>query len=193
MKRILEKLLRKPIFSYREAVAVGVDQIAIEKLMAEDVLVRVAHGLYMNSKYDSGEREIQYMICSRLIGAPSAICLISALDYYGLTDEIPRKTWMMVDQNKRVQNSSIRLLRTRNPHWKVGIEQQKGEDWAITSLERTLVDCLIHHKIVGKGLGIQATKQALREKKTNLNSIIEVAKKMDVYERIYPTILVLSV
>jgi predicted transcriptional regulator of viral defense system len=66
--------------------------------------------------------------------------------------------------------------------WKIGIIKEDG--YQVTSIERTLVDCLIHKKLIGSSVAIEAIKEALSSKKTKLADIIKVAKKMKVYHRI---------
>jgi Recombinase len=68
-------------------------------------------------------------------GQPSAICLISALPFYHLTDVIPKKTWVLGNANKITTQKDIRLWRRRNPNWNVGIKPIDG--LAITSVDRT--------------------------------------------------------
>jgi hypothetical protein len=62
----------------------------------------------------------------RRFGDSVAVCLLSALAFHGLTDEIPKKVWLLVPENKHSAHRDIRLLRSRNPHWKMGIDAQNG-------------------------------------------------------------------
>jgi predicted transcriptional regulator of viral defense system len=92
--------------------------------------------------------------------------------------------------NKRSNHTGLRLLRSRTPHWKVGIEKVEGIP--VTNLERTLVDCLIYRRLIGFPIAIESLKMALRQKKTSLQQVAEMAKQMRVYSRIQSVLEVLS-
>ena len=96
----------------------------------------------------------------------------------------------MVPMEKRVRNSSIKLYRSRNPNWRVGIISRTG--YSITSLERTIVEALTLKALVAPRLGIDALKTALSKKQTSANKILAIADKLGVKHRILPYIEALS-
>ena len=138
---------------------------------------------------DLSDEEL-YRRAVKRVGAPSAVCLLSALSYYELTDTIPKQVWLMVPKEKRVQSPSVRLYRARDPRWGVGIESKDG--YKITSLERTIVDALTLKALVSPRLGIDALRTAISSKKTSANKILQIAKTLDVKHRVLPYIEVLS-
>ena len=168
-------------FKLKEGEKAGIPRSIIRSWLEDDIIERIAHGTYRSSsnEYDT---ETAYIEATAIVGSTSAICLLSALELYNLTDQIPKKTWLMVSADKRTANNKIRLLRSRNPMWKIGIIKEDG--YQVTSVERTLVDCLIHKKLIGSSVAMEAIKEALSSKKTKLADIIKVAKKMKVYHRI---------
>lgn len=183
-----EKLHSEP-FTYKEASEVGLTQYAVMKLLESGVIERIEHGLYQATNTDITEEE-QYIRAIKKVGEPSAVCLLSALSHYGLTDTIPKKVWLMVDDHKRVKSGYIKLYRARDPKWNVGIISPDG--YPITSLERTIVDSLTHTRLVSARAGIDALKQAIREKKSTANKILSVADILGVKHRVLPYVEALS-
>src|SRR3989338_6852812 len=188
-KSIPQKLLHGP-FLVKEALACGLSKAYLTRMVKAGALERLSWGVYQVSGVDQGTSEELYRVATLRCGVPSAICLLSALDYYHVTDQIPKKTWVLVHQRKRVSSKDLKLIRSRNPQWKIGIIKTK--DYWITSLERTLVECLLYKRWIGSQVALLALKQALSEKKVKLGTVYDMAKKMGVEHRIYSYIEVLA-
>ncbi len=189
MKELPLKLVEKP-FTYQNAIREGLTKYDLTQLMRAGVIERMARGVYMSTDYDSTEPEGQYLLATVQCGQPSAICLLSALDHYHVTDQIPKQVWVMVPQSKRIQSSQIKLIRARNPQWDVGVDT--SNPYWITTLPRTLVECLLYKRRLGSDVAISALKAAVREKKTTLSDVLKVAGDLGVQHRIVPYIETLA-
>lgn len=203
MEKALKKLISRP-FSTKEAIKSGLSKTDLTRLVKESVLDRLSHGVYevseetlsgkgladdsSSNQYTDSEKD--YIAATLKCGTPSAICLLSALEYYHVTDQITDRTWMLVPAIKRVTSSRLRLLRVRNPQWNKGI--QKNKNYWITTLERTLIDCLLYKRLIGTQVALEALKHAVSQKKVKLKDILDLAKKMKVLHRILPYLEVLA-
>ena len=188
MVEIPPKLREKP-FSLNQAIKQGVSRYGLNKLLAKGIVELVVRGVYRVIQDDYSEED-QYRIATLRVDTPSAICLVSALSHYGLTDAIPKKTWIMVPASKRTNQADFKLLRTRNPHWNVGIEKRDG--YSITTLERTIVDVLCARARIGTQIGTEALLKAIQSKETTLGKIMDMAVKLKVDHRIRPYIEALA-
>lgn len=177
----LPKILQNKPFTTQKALGHGLTKKDLIALLEKEVIERLARGIYQNADLDLAEEE-QYRLATLIVGRPSAVCLLSALSYHHLTDLIPKKTWIMVPLQKRTQHASLRLLRTKNPHWGIGILKEGG--YSITNLERTIVECLVNKKLLGTPTGVEALREALKEKKTTLSKIWDMAIRLKVGHRI---------
>ena len=108
-----------------------------------------------------------------------------------MTDEIAKQVWVLVPASKRVVSSDLKLIRSRDPQWDIGIRRTK--DYWITTLERTLVECLLYKRLIGHQVALAALKQALSQRKVKLGHVYDVANKMGVAHRIRPIIEVLGI
>lgn len=213
MHQIPENLLFRP-FSTVEALENGISRSKLTRLVQSGALERLSWGIYQvsddilseeglddDNSYGMGSTsekgtgdssrgddytslEEQFIIASLKCGMPSAICLISALEQYNLTDLIPGKTWIMVPDSKRVSDQNIKVLRTRNPYWDIGIIKEK-EYW-ITNIERTIIDCFVHAKLVGKNTAIEALKRAVNDLKIKPNKIFDMSVKLNAKHIVMP-------
>lgn len=183
MLRTLPESLRDRPFTYREAVSLGLSQYAIHKLLAAGEIERIERGIYQAVGGDISDSEL-FRRAVKKIGEPSAVCLLSALSYYHLTDVIPDRVWLMVSAKTRTASRNIRLYRTRDPRWKIGIVAEDG--YSITSVERTLVDALTNKAVLPVRIGLDALKRAVGEKQTSISNVIVMSKSLGVLHRILP-------
>lgn len=178
-KQLQVKFTNHP-FSLKELKKLGFDQKKINQLLKEEHIFRLRRGIYAVAKSDISD-EYQFEAATLRINGPSAVCLASALAFYGLIDEIPKKVWLLVPESKHTAHKDIRLLRRRDPKWKIGIVHQ-GK-YSITNLERSIVEALILKRILGT-VGVEALKTALSQKKTTLDRILKIATALKVDHRI---------
>lgn len=178
------KLLQKT-FTLKEALSSGLTRYELGKLIASGQVSKIGRNLYISKKGNLDEESILQSASER-IGEPSAICLLSALAHYGLTDEIPKRTWILVPQSKRARWSDIRLIRSRRPEWSVGIEKEAG--YQITNISRSIVDALIYKRLIGTNVAMNALRKALQKKLVKLPDVLKIAKQMRVEKRIVPYI-----
>jgi len=183
MPRLLKlpKNLQKSIFTTQDALRGGLSKKELTYLLESDIIIRLARGIYCSVKHDLSEED-QAVMATIIVGKPSALCLLSALSYHHLTDIIPKKIWMMVPAAKRTQNSKLRLFRTANPRWNIGMQKEK--DYWVTNIERTLVDSLVQKRLLGTHTAIEALRQAVKDKRTTLDKVLKISVQLEVKHRI---------
>ncbi len=183
MPKLLElpKNLQKGLFTTQEALKKDLSKKGLTYLLENNIITRLARGFYCHAGYDFSEED-QAVLATLIIGKPSAICLLSALSYHQLTDIIPKKTWVMVPAEKRTQHAKLRLFRSTNPQWNIGIQKEKG--YWVTDIERTLVDCLVQKRRLGTQTAVEALRQAISDKKSTLDKVLKMATRLKVEHRI---------
>lgn len=147
-------------------------------------LVRLNRGVYA-LPYDLEGLEGDFYKASLVCGKPSAICLLSALQYYGLTEQIFGGIWVLVPYTRTPTKSKfIRVVRSRAPHFRTGIRREKK--FRITNIERTLVDTFVYSRQVGIGTAVFALKKAIQTKITTKEKVFLMAKKLKQVKLLLP-------
>lgn len=187
--RKIPKELKKGPFTYRQAASCGLNLRSFRNLVADGAIEQVARGVYLPAGYDYSDEE-QFKVATLIVGEPSAICMISALSSYELTDVIPKKTWIMVPASKRSRYTELKLHRARRPQWDIGIEKRDG--YRITSIERTIVEALCARTKLGAQVGVVALRKAVQSKKTTLSKVMDMAKRLEVLHRVLPYVEAMS-
>lgn len=173
--------LQNVLFTTQEALKKGLSKKDLFYLLENDIISHLARGVYCQAGHDFSEED-QAILATLIIGKPSALCMLSALSYHQLTDIIPKKTWVMVPAEKRTQHTNLRLFRSTNPRWNIGIQKEKN--YWVTDVDRTLVDCLVHKGLLGTQTVIEALRQAIKDKKTTLDKMLKMAARLKVEHRI---------
>jgi predicted transcriptional regulator of viral defense system len=186
----LPKPLKKGPFTYQQALDTGLRFHTVRQLVANEQCYTVAKGIYMPTSLEYTE-ENQFRAATLIVGEPSAVCLISALSFYHLTDQIPRKTWLAVPHAKRTQATNLKLFRLRDPLWNIGIIKHEG--YSITSIERTIIDCLYYKRMIGTNTAIEALHLAVKKKVTTGSKILSLAGHMGVVPKLLPYLESISI
>ncbi len=177
-----KKLKNSKRFTYKEALLSGLTRRKLARLVTNAKVYKITRGIYGVSQ--SVDENPSLAVACKVVGFPCAICLWSALVYYDLTDEIDLKTWVMVSSERRKTHKNIRLVRLKDPHWKIGIIKEK--DYWVTSLERTIIDSLTYPRYVGTMAATTALKRALQSKLINISNLVEMASQLGSLKKIYP-------
>lgn len=165
--------LNKAIITTKYARRVHVSSSSLSRLASSGVISRVARGVYLNTRAtEQIPIHIEDLISSVKSVREGAICLISALSYYKLTNEIPRENWISIPENFNPRKRrNIRFVKL--PDYKLGLKQIKirGIYVKIYEEEMTIVDSF---KYLSFETAIEALENYFRKKR---NPDIEKLKK----------------
>lgn len=138
----LELFASLPLFTSKEAEKLGVPRHALAYLVKTGILERIYQGAYRFSQYEP-EVESQWENLALVAGSvpDGVICLISALCFYGLTDQVMREVCIAVPHKSYPpKRPNTRIIRMRNV--KLGkIKIALGEyNVQIFDRERSIID-----------------------------------------------------
>ena len=111
----LKPLLKNPFFTNAEAEKSGIQRQTLSQFTKEGLLIRICPGIYRSVDY---EPQVDFQWENLGLVAASIpkgiICLISALCYYNLTDQIMRKAWIAIPHDahppKRPSSKIIKMI-----------------------------------------------------------------------------------
>lgn len=189
---ILRALIKQPIFGAKEARSAGIPSRMLSYFCQKGVIERVGRGIYKGVQTNLDIDFEWEDLASVAMSIPNGvICLISALCYYHLTDQIMREFWIAVPHtSKSPKREKTRIVRMRN----INLGQTKiligNCHLKIFDRERTIVDSF---RYLSREVAIKALRAYLRQNdpdKPNLNKLIKYAKSLRV--DIHPFIMALT-
>jgi len=187
--RLLDFLKRNTLARSKELKAIGVAATTISRAVSEGLVIRVGRGVYQLTDSDV---DINITLAEVSKQAPKAIiCLVSALAFHGLTDQMPRKVWIAIGVSNwepNFERPRTRVVRLREPYFSGSIEEHSisGTMVPIYSIEKSLCDAFRLPKLVDRSVAIESLKSALKDRKTTLSKITSDAQKYRAWNQISP-------
>ena len=179
----LTSLLRKPLFKACDARILGIPSRMLAYYCQKGMIERVGRGVYRVLDAPTGVTlDLEELVMTALSIPHSVICLVSALCYYNLTDQIMREYWIAIPNRDRgPKRPHARIVRMRNitlgrTSARIGNYKVK-----IFNKERTIIDAFryLSHEVAIKALqmylrGVGGTKPDL-QKLSRYATLLKVA------------------
>lgn len=175
-------LSKKAVFSSAEGREAGIPSRMLAYFCQKGHIEKVSRGMYKIKDIDFHSAfEWEDLAITALSIPNGVICLISALCYYGLTDEIMREFWIAIPHaTTSPSRENARIVRMRNISFgqttvKIGSRKIK-----IFDRERTVVDSFRYLDKETALKALQAYLKANNDRKPDINKLLKYAKKLRV-------------
>lgn len=153
------------------------------------VLEKMERGVFKLADMNSLSNPDLTIVATRI---PSAIlCLISALDFHDLTEEIPHKVHIALPRSKRtpqLNHPPLEVYRFSGESRTAGIEYYKldGVRIQVYNPAKTIADCFKFRNKIGLDIAIEALKRGIEGRKASFEEIVEFANICRVGKVIQP-------
>ena len=167
----------------------GITAATLSRLVAEGTVLRLSRGLY---QLPDSIGHVHHTLAEASKRVPrGVICLVSALAFHGLTDQMPRRVWMAIgakDWKPVIDYPPIRIVRFSEPHLSTGISEHviEGVRVPVYNVTKTLADCFRHRRNVGQQVAIEGIKETLRQRRATPAEIAAAAEKRRVWNVMRP-------
>ena len=193
--RIVGLLSNRNVARLSEILATGATAAAVSRLEREGTIIRLSRGLYQLA--DSPLELHQPLVEAAKLIPNGVVCLVSALSYHELTDQIPRRVWVAIghkDWRPHITYPPIRFV-SFAPEALINYVDThliEGTEIRITNPARTIVDLFKYRTKVGPNIAIEGLKEALRTRKASPAEIHNIAVEMKQWKVIQPYLEALS-
>lgn len=187
--QVLELLGARPMMRRKDFVAHGIGPETLARLVREGVVVRPARGLYQLAE---GSADARRALAEAAALVPKGvICLVSALQFHGLTLQMPSSVWMAIERTAwrpRIDYPPIRFVRFAGSALTEGVKRHRieGIEAAITDPARTIVECFRYRAKVGIDVAMEGLREGLRQRKATSDQLWRYATKARVWSTMKP-------
>ncbi len=157
---VLTPLLKQPFFTSREALALGISSAVLAYYNNSGALIRIGRGLYRKAILKNKSSGRWDDLARAVASIPNGvICLISALNIYDLTEELPRQYWIGIPHETSAKSTrQTKITRFRNINLGKTEILLDGRTVPIFDRERTIIDAF---RLLSRETAIKALKAAI--------------------------------
>lgn len=178
-QQILELLQRVHVLRPHDVEALGISRTYLNKLHAEGILDRPSRGLYVLQDGEPGEQRSLVEACRRV--PQGVVCLLSALQFHGLTTQAPFEIWLAIAEKARLPRVAyppLRIVRFSGAARTFGQEEHTLEGVAVRvySPAKTVADCFKYRNKVGLDVAIEALRDCWKQRRATTDELWNAAK-----------------
>ena len=188
-ERLIELVRERGVLRPRDAMEFGIAREYLRRLRDEGILEQPGRGLYVLAESEPSERQSIAEVCKRVPHA--VICLLSALQYHGLTTQLPHEVWIAIGNgtwHPKLDNVRLRVTRYSASSFAYGIQvaSVSGVTIRVFNPAKTVADCFKFRNKVGLDVAIEALREGLTKRIVNIDDLWTAAKVCRVSKVIRP-------
>jgi len=167
----------------------GITAATIGRMLKDGEVLRLARGLY---QLPDALLDVHHSLAEAAKKLPKGVvCLVSALAYHDLTDQLPRAVWMAIgtkDWEPKTDTPPIRTVRFTEALLSDDVltEHIEGVPVKVFGVAKTIADCFRHRRTVGQSVALEGLQEALRKRKATPAEIARHAERGGVATVIRP-------
>ncbi len=180
-RHIAQSVLKaRGIARLTELRAAGVTAATMSRMAKDGEVLRLARGLYQLS---DAPLDAHHSLAETAKRVPKGVvCLVSALAFHQLTDQLPRQVWMAIGQKDwapKGHDVPVRLVRFTDRLLTEGVEFHtiEGVPVKVFGVAKTVADCFRYRNKIGLAVAIEGLQEALRQRKTTPSEMVRQAER----------------
>lgn len=151
----------------------------ISSLFKRGKIEKINRGLYKLKEYEPYNN--LDLVYASLQSKKGVVCLISALSFHEITDEIPSKVHLAIPEGSRrnkITYPKVKYYNFSKKTWEAGIEEieESEHTFRVYSAAKTIADCIKFRSKIGMDVIIDAIKRSFRDKKADPLEIYRFAE-----------------
>ena len=163
----------------RDLDSYGIPRVYLSRLCERGLLQRIGRGLYVSADATVTEHHTLAEASKRV--PQGVLCLLSALQFHGLTTQAPFEVWMALEQKAwqpLVDRPKIRFVRFSGRSFSGGIEERQieGVRVKVYNPAKTVADCFKYRNKIGRDVALEALRDCRSQRKCTNDELWRYAK-----------------
>lgn len=178
-QRILDLARQKGMLRPADLQEIGAARVALTRMTATGLLEKVGRGLYRLPGGNASEHETLTTVAARV---PQAVfCLLTALQFHGLTTQLPRQVWIAMPRGSHVPKLDyppVKMVQFAGEAYSEGVEVFERDQvfLRVYGVAKTVADCFKHRNKIGLDVALEALRDARSQKKASADDLWRFAK-----------------
>jgi predicted transcriptional regulator of viral defense system len=188
-KRAEAMLAERGMVRLREFTAAGIAEETLARLVRQGRVVRPARGLYRRA--DAKPDAAHSLAQAAALVPNGVVCLVSALQFHGLTTEMPPRIWMAIRRSTwtpTVTYPPLRFVYFGERAFAADVETHRIERVPVRlyGVAKTIVDCFRYRNKIGVDVALVALREALTRGLCSSNEIFKLARELRILTVVQP-------
>jgi predicted transcriptional regulator of viral defense system len=176
---VLKVARKRGIMRPKDLDTLDIPRVYLSRMTEEGLLMRLARGLYAPATLEVTEHHSLAEACKRV--PRGVICLLSALQFHGLTTQMPSQVWMALEPATRLPQGyglPLRFVRFSGEAFTGGVEtlRLEGVKVRVTNPAKTVADCFKFRNKIGLDVAMEALRDCWKQKKATMDDLWHYAK-----------------
>lgn len=178
-EQVIEVVKEKGVLRPKDLDSYGIPREYLSRLCERGLLQRVGRGLYVLA--DAEVTEYQTLAEASKRVPQGVLCLLSALQFHGLTTQAPFEVWMALEQKAwqpQVDRPRMRFVRFSGPAFESGVEEHRIEGVLVKVYcpAKTVADCFKYRNKIGLDVAMEALRDCRSQRKCTNDELWQYAK-----------------
>ena len=188
-ERVLRLIGQRGVLRPRDLQEIDVPREYLRRLRDEGLLEQPSRGLYVLASTEPTEHQTLVEVCKRV--PQGVICLLSALQFHGLTTQLPREVWIALPAKSwapKLDSPRLRIARFSPAPLAFGVEDHSvgGATIRVYSAAKTVADCFKFRNTIGLDVAIEALRDSIAIREATRDEIWKAARVCRVTSVIRP-------
>jgi predicted transcriptional regulator of viral defense system len=173
-QHVLQIVRESGLVRARDLAARGFSPTHLQRLYEQGLLVRSGRGVYLPAEAQIGNEDSLAEVALRVPGG--IVCLLSALQFHGLTTQLPHQVWIALPlraNTPHVDYPPLRVVRLSGPALMAGVEKAQVGSVTIRVYcpAKTVVDCFKFRNKIGLDVALEALRDSWQKRMVTMDDL----------------------
>ena len=173
-QQVLQLVRERVLLRARDLAHHGFSPTHLQRLYEQGLLVRSGRGVYMPAE---AELDANGSLAEVALRVPtSVVCLLSALQFHGLTTQLPPHVWIALPSrahHPHLDYPPVRVIRLSGAALTTGIESHMiaGVPVRLYTPGKTVADCFKYRNKIGLDVALEALRDCLHKRVATMDEL----------------------
>jgi predicted transcriptional regulator of viral defense system len=178
-QQVLQLVRERGLLRARDLVQSGFSPTHLQRLYEQGLLIRSGRGIYLPAE---AELDANGTLAEVALRVPAGVvCLLSALQYHGLTTQLPHQVWIALPpraHQPRLDYPPVRFVRLSGAAFTEGIESHLigGVEVRIYTPAKTVADCFKYRNKIGMEVALEALRDCWQKRTATMDELWKYAR-----------------
>jgi predicted transcriptional regulator of viral defense system len=176
---VLDLVRKSGVLRPRDLASRAIPREYLRRLHEKGLLHRPGRGLYVVANSRPTQHHSLAEASKRI--PKGVVCLLSALQFHGLTTQAPFEIWLAIDAKARlprVDYPPIRFVRFSGPALNENVQKHTIEGVSVLVYDpaKTVADCFKYRNKIGLDVALEALRDCKKKRKATIDQLWKAAQ-----------------